>query len=603
MSAFWTVVRRLVLVVLVLLVAAVAAVRFLLPAERLVRLAVTRVERATGADVELGRVSLRFWPRLHMLVEGGRVSASGAGAARGALVGYAVEWRRLAVALSWRDLLRRRVTVTRLELDGPVVTVVTRPGAHDGAGGSGAAPPALALGAVAVRDGTLHWRTAGGGPRLDAWGWRQDVTFPGDRLLARLVAGGPPWPGRGTERLHWRGRVDSLRWQGAADTAGVKLDAVAVDLTLALPPAGDRWEWRLAALKLPGAAVAGEGTWIPAPRGADRLTGQWRLVHWEPAVLPHLLALAAAPRHPALAAWLRAQDFTGGELTAAGELDLPLPPPRAVAGLPPPGVTATVTADRLPLRPPRHREAWRLAATARLADGRLTVQPCRLEPADGAGGLDLTLHRFPEGNAPRSELAASWSGLPLPALLRWGLARPGEFVSGTTAGELRLAWRGDAPDSLRATLGGEGRCRVADGTLHLERWLHGAERYLGDRSDLLQVVFGSLGGTLRVDAGELVVPDLALDGPDTEWRGSARLGFDGSLDARLQVRLPAGVTPGEGLVAAAASLLRDADGRITLPLHLTGRIAAPAVALELASPGRRLEGRLRGWLDKLRGNK
>ncbi len=602
---------RLLVVIGVVVVLAVAAVRFLLPAEKLVRIGVERVERETGADVQLGRITLRFWPSLHLLVEGGSVRAGGGGlrgvAARlPGLEAFALRWHRLSVGLSWRGLLRRRIELGRIELVQPDLQLISRkvsgtstPGTT---GGGGAA---LALAGLSVRDGRLHWQELDSGRELGCVGWSQEVDLShAPHLLERLTAGGGRAAAAGrTDRIGWRARIDTLTWRPSSGEPFRRLDRIAVALDLELPPAGDHWVWRLRELSLPGLVLEGEGRLDPPVAGGPgRITGAWRMDRWEPRVLPHAVAAMLPPSAAAAAAWLQRQDLSGAGLDVTGTLDRPVPAPRGPGISPAEGIGLEASFRALPLRPLHHADRWLADGTARLAGGRLTVELERLAPVDGTGTVTGALAIDPVGSVLAVDsLAVRWQDLDVATLLRWGLERPGRVVRGTATGRLDLAWRGKTGEQWRRTVTGDGEIVLGDGVLHAKQWLGGLRPYLGERQDLLTIPYHRFATRLRVADGRIRFDDLTLDGPQTAWRATGWVGLAGDVDARLRVVLPAGFSPGGGMLAAAAALLRDDQGRITIPLHLSGRLARPTVAVELPVDRERLRRGVQGLLDKLRG--
>jgi len=75
----------------------------------------------------------------------------------------------------------------------------------------------------------------------------------------------------------------------------------------------------------------------------------------------------------------------------------------------------------------------------------------------------------------------------------------------------------------------------------------------------------------------------------------------------LNVKFPAGFVPDLGNLTLLAEALRGDDGRIALNLFLKGRASSPDVMLDMAPAKGRLseqiEDGVKGFLDKLRGNK
>jgi hypothetical protein len=132
--------------------------------------------------------------------------------------------------------------------------------------------------------------------------------------------------------------------------------------------------------------------------------------------------------------------------------------------------------------------------------------------------------------------------------------------------------------------------------------------YLGQRQDLKLIRFREFLHHLEVHDGRYYLSDLRLHGLDTDWWGEGWLGFDGNIDMRLAVKLPANFKPDLGDLSFLAEGLRGEDGRIKLDLHMTGRSSQPVVKLLLAQAKEKAQQDVQeevkkgveGLLDKLR---
>ncbi|MCB1181795.1 hypothetical protein KDM41_00005, partial [bacterium] len=213
---------------------------------------------------------------------------------------------------------------------------------------------------------------------------------------------------------------------------------------------------------------------------------------------------------------------------------------------------------------------WRdVRLTGHWAAGR--SEDIRLQADLGDGGLEADLDwntRADRGGrlsgrvvltaAPAAELLAPY----LPDLA----ARLRTDLSGEITGGLDLADR----DVRLASLGLTGRLRGTPGELDAADWLREAGPYLGDRPDLVHIRFDRLEHDLVVRGGVYRLERLELAGPDTEWRATGAVAFDGKLDLAVHVRLPAGFTPELGAFSFLAESLRDDDGRVGLGLKVGG---------------------------------
>lgn len=144
----------------------------------------------------------------------------------------------------------------------------------------------------------------------------------------------------------------------------------------------------------------------------------------------------------------------------------------------------------------------------------------------------------------------------------------------------------DAATRLR-TLDVAGSVRGAEGVLRAGDWLQDVSEYLGNRQDLKDVRFKALEHEFRFVQGRYLLQDVTLGGGDTEWQGHGWVEPGGNLAVAVDVKLPAGFTPDLGGLSFLAQTLRDSEGRINLPLTLSGRAAKPVVGVDLGRLGTR----------------
>jgi hypothetical protein len=135
--------------------------------------------------------------------------------------------------------------------------------------------------------------------------------------------------------------------------------------------------------------------------------------------------------------------------------------------------------------------------------------------------------------------------------------------------------------TTRRTLDMSGFLTGDEGVLHAADWLEDVSKYLGRRQDLKDVRFRALRHEFRMTKGRYLVEELVIGGGDTDWRGSGWLDLDGAIALDIDVKLPPGFTPDLGNWSFLARTLRDPEGRINLPLKLTGRAARPTVGVDL----------------------
>lgn len=155
-----------------------------------------------------------------------------------------------------------------------------------------------------------------------------------------------------------------------------------------------------------------------------------------------------------------------------------------------------------------------------------------------------------------------------------------------------------ADQALPAALALEAHLGAGDGLVRAGPWLAGAEPYLGDRQDLVDIRLSAARVAARLEGGRCLVDTLRLRGPDTDWdlAGVIELGGgsaganegDGAVDLSVHIRLPAGFTPQLGAMTFFAEAMRDGEGRVNLDLALRGPLPEPVVNLDLAAMSRRV---------------
>jgi hypothetical protein len=131
------------------------------------------------------------------------------------------------------------------------------------------------------------------------------------------------------------------------------------------------------------------------------------------------------------------------------------------------------------------------------------------------------------------------------------------------------------------TLDVAGTVSGSEGVLRATDWLHEVSGYLGNRQDLTTVGFKALAHEFRFVQGRYMLQGLTLKGGETEWQGQGWVVPQGNLAIALDVKLPAGFTPDLGGLSFLAQSLRDTEGRINLPLTLSGRADKPVVGVDL----------------------
>jgi AsmA-like protein len=174
-------------------------------------------------------------------------------------------------------------------------------------------------------------------------------------------------------------------------------------------------------------------------------------------------------------------------------------------------------------------------------------------------------------------------------------------LNGRMQGRFAVAEGKLLPESVNLA----GDLEFSDGLVHATSLLDDITKYLGDRKDLTEIKFKTLAYDLLVQDGRYNIDNLALDGPDTDWRGKGWIAFDGQTQLNLGVKFPKTFKPDLGALSMLVETQRGADGRIALDLDLTGKINKPKVTLNMSQQNEALEEGLKtgvkGILDKLKG--
>jgi len=163
-------------------------------------------------------------------------------------------------------------------------------------------------------------------------------------------------------------------------------------------------------------------------------------------------------------------------------------------------------------------------------------------------------------------------------------------------------------DTVLNSLSLAGDALSTNGHIDARSLLEDISPYLGQRQDLKLIRFKEFLHHLEVHDGRYYLTDLRLHGLDTDWWGDGWLGFDGNIDMRLAVKLPANFKPDLGDLGFLADGLRGEDGRIKLDLQLTGRASQPVVNLLLTQAKEQTQQNVQeevkkgvqGLLDKLK---
>jgi len=216
-----------------------------------------------------------------------------------------------------------------------------------------------------------------------------------------------------------------------------------------------------------------------------------------------------------------------------------------------------------------------------------TIESSSLKSLGGllevAGRYDM---RVPD--EPKFDVKAGISGLSLEEVMRQQLPGVPPTIMGALNFDLTLAGAGDDWDSIKRSLKGKGALEVLDGLLKdvnfVETALGGASGVPGmsnllppqlrsDYPELFGVgdtVIDALRTHVQIDDGWASFREMRFGAKDYEVSGRGRVSLDGKIEVGTTLRLSNSLS--DALVAQASALgyLRSGDGRVQLPVRLSG---------------------------------
>jgi hypothetical protein len=159
-------------------------------------------------------------------------------------------------------------------------------------------------------------------------------------------------------------------------------------------------------------------------------------------------------------------------------------------------------------------------------------------------------------------------------------------IAGVLTANVSLTSRGLGWQALTRTARGEGRLSLANTDLKTVELMPAVTRSLaalgsvpGFRvpADLESTRFTTLATNLRLGEGRVATPGLSLSGRQVSVTADGSLGFDRSLSYQGRVVLGPALVKSFG---SAGRYLADGEGRLALPFHVSGQVAAPKVSID-----------------------
>jgi AsmA protein len=170
-------------------------------------------------------------------------------------------------------------------------------------------------------------------------------------------------------------------------------------------------------------------------------------------------------------------------------------------------------------------------------------------------------------------------------------------ISGTAGADLGMQGRGLSMPDLMKSLEGIGHVAVKDGKIEGVNLLQEALSILNivglSLDNAKATVFSTIEADLAVRQGIIHVQRLLMDSHDFQATGSGTIGFDQTLNLTVYLNLSQNISQKIARSSPVAKLAMI-DGRMSLPLVITGTAQAPSYGLDMKS----LTGRVQEQVQK-----
>jgi AsmA protein len=170
-------------------------------------------------------------------------------------------------------------------------------------------------------------------------------------------------------------------------------------------------------------------------------------------------------------------------------------------------------------------------------------------------------------------------------------------ISGTAGANLSLQGRGFSMPDLTASLEGIGHVAVKDGKIEGVNLLQEAISILNvagiSFDNVKATAFSTIESDLAIQHGTIIVQRLFMDSHDFQATGGGTIGFDQKLNLAMNLNLSQELSQKVARSSPAARLAMK-EGRVSLPLVITGSAQAPLYGLDMKS----LTGRIQEQLQK-----
>ncbi len=132
------------------------------------------------------------------------------------------------------------------------------------------------------------------------------------------------------------------------------------------------------------------------------------------------------------------------------------------------------------------------------------------------------------------------------------------------------------------SLSGSGMIKIADGTLGGFALTQKLAEFT-NLTELREIKFRNWTNAFSIFNGSLDIRDLVVTTPVGDFKGSGTQHLEGSLDYNLKLRLTASVSQhiaSDNIAGRVLEFFKDKEGRVTIPLRITGPVVNPVVKLD-----------------------
>jgi AsmA protein len=170
-------------------------------------------------------------------------------------------------------------------------------------------------------------------------------------------------------------------------------------------------------------------------------------------------------------------------------------------------------------------------------------------------------------------------------------------ISGTTGANLSVQGRGFSMPDLTTSLEGTGHIAVKDGKIEGINLLQEAVSILNiagiSLTDAKATAFSTIETDLAIQHGTVYVQRLLMDSHDFQATGGGTIGFDQRLNLAVNLNLSQELSQ-KIVRSSPAAKLAMKEGRVSLPLVITGSAQAPSYGLDMKN----LTGRVQEQVQK-----